>query len=184
MPRKPALAPSVVTPPELQDLSEQIAEFIEYWGFKRVHGRLWTHLFLSDHPMDAAEFIQRLGISKALVSMTISDLLEYEVILPAGKSERGTELFIANPDTTSVILNVLRRREKRMLSRIDAAYRLFKTIPARDKKSLSLITERVEALGTLIQSGQDSIEGIITLSGLELATWRELSTLLRPQDTD
>ncbi len=174
--------PKSIPHPELQDLAEQVGEFIEYWGFKRVHGRLWTHLYLSDHPMDAAEFIQRLGISKALVSMTLSDLLEYEVIQPAGKSERGTELFTANPDTTQVILNVLRHREKRMLSRIEAAYRLFKNLPARDKKSLDISNDRQESLGILIESAQSAIDGIVSLTGVELQAWRALSQALTQKD--
>lgn len=174
--------PKTNSTPELQDLAEQVGEFIEYWGFKRVHGRLWTHLYLSEHPMDAAEFIQRLGISKALVSMTLSDLLEYEVIQPAGKSERGTELFTANPDTTQVILNVLRHREKRMLSRIEGAYRLFKSLPARDKKALDISSERQESLGILIDSAQSAINGIVNLTGVELQAWRALSQALAQKD--
>lgn len=170
--------PKSQSQPELQDLAEQVGEFIEYWGFKRVHGRLWTHLYLSNHPMDAAEFIQRLGISKALVSMTLSDLLEYEVIRPAGKSPRGTDLFIANPDTTQVILNVLRHREKRMLSRIEAAYRLFKNLPARDKKALDISSDRQESLCALIEGAQRAIDGILNLTGVELSAWRELSLAL------
>jgi DNA-binding transcriptional regulator GbsR (MarR family) len=158
--------------PELQDLAEQVGEFIEYWGFKRVHGRLWTHLYLSAHPMDAAEFMQRLGISKALVSMTLSDLLEYEVILRADKSSRGTELFVANPDTTAVILNVLRGREKRMLGRIQAAYRSLKNLPSRDLKTLDIDEARAQSMGELIQGAEDAVEGIIALTGVDLASWR------------
>lgn len=158
--------------PELNDLAEQVGEFIAYWGFKKVHGRLWTHLFLSEHPMDAAQFIERLGISKALVSMTLSDLLKHQVILPAGKSARGTDLFVANPDTSGVIMNVLRTREKRMLSRIEAAFRLFKGLPSRDKKALSLSESRQEELGTLIQGAQEAIEGFITLTSIDLKNWK------------
>ena len=158
--------------PELQDLAEQVGEFIEYWGFKRVHGRLWTHLYLSAHPMDAAAFMERLGISKALVSMTLSDLLEYEVILRAGKSPRGTELFVANPDTTTVILNVLRSREKRMLGRIEAAFRSLKSLPARDLASMELDEGRTRSMGDLIQGAEDAIEGIIALTGVNLSNWR------------
>lgn len=106
-------------PPEMEDVASQIGEFIEYWGFKNVHGRIWTHLFLAETPLDASDIVERLCISKALVSMSISDLLEYEVIQFAGKSERSTVLYKANPNVTSVIVNVLRKRERRMLSRID-----------------------------------------------------------------
>jgi DNA-binding transcriptional regulator GbsR (MarR family) len=173
MPKSPAADPKNLPDlPELNDLAEQVGEFIAYWGFKKVHGRLWTHLFLSEHPLDAAEFIERLGISKALVSMTLSDLLQDQVILPAGKSPRGTDLFVANPDTSGVITNVLRTREKRMLSRIEAAFRLFKGLPAKDKKVWALSDSRQEELGTLIQGAQDAIEGFISLTSIDLKNWK------------
>ncbi|MGA3762246.1 ArsR family transcriptional regulator, partial [Bacillus velezensis] len=84
--------------PELEDFAEQIGQFIEYWGFKRVHGRLWVHLMLSEAPLDASQLIRRLRVSKALVSMSLGDLLEYDVIEEAGKSARGTQLYRARED--------------------------------------------------------------------------------------
>jgi len=169
------MSKSTKVAPELQDLADQVGEFIEYWGFKRVHGKVWLHFFLSESPLDAAEIIGRLGISKALVSMTLNELLEYEVILPAGKSTRGTELFVANTETVAVILNVLRKREKRMLSRVEAAHRLLKQLPARERKSLELSEDRQEHLTQLIQNAQAAIEGILGLTQVDLKLWRDLA---------
>jgi DNA-binding transcriptional regulator GbsR (MarR family) len=160
----------------LDELAHQVGEFIAYWGFKRVHGRLWTHLYLSAHPMDAAQFIQRLGISKALVSMTLADLLKHGVIRPAGKSPRGTDLFEANPDTTQVILNVLRSREKPMLEKIQSAYQGLSQVP-------ELSPDRQKSLGILIQSAQDALESILKLSTVELQAWRKLSAALLRRDS-
>jgi len=156
----------------LNTLAEQVGEFIEYWGFKRVHGRLWTHLFLSPEPLDAAQFIERLGISKALVSMTLSDLLEFQVILPAGKSERGTELYLANPETTQVILNVLRNREQKMLERIDQAFSNFKHAASRPGSDLSVSSQNLQSMEELIESGKHAMQGLINLTSLDLKEWR------------
>ena len=94
---------SIHYPSELDALAEQVGEFIQYWGFKKVHGRIWTHLWLSDHPLDAGDLGKRLQISKALVSMSIADLLEYDVIQEVGRGEQGTTLYRSNPDQTQVI---------------------------------------------------------------------------------
>src|SRR4051812_25087650 len=112
--------------PELEDLAEQIGEFIEYWGYKKVHGRIWTHLILSETPLDATALIRRLGISKALASMSLADLISPGVIYEAGRGKRGTILYAPNLNLTQVILNVLRQRERRMLARIAASFALLK----------------------------------------------------------
>jgi two-component system phosphate regulon sensor histidine kinase PhoR len=43
----------------LHSLSEQIGDFIQYWGFKKIHGMIWTHLYLSSTPLSAHELIQK-----------------------------------------------------------------------------------------------------------------------------
>ena len=89
--------------PELEDLAHQIGEFMEYWGFKKVHGQIWCHLFLSSTPLDASELMSRLGISKALVSISLKELLKYEVIRESGKSDRGTRCYQATEDVMTPI---------------------------------------------------------------------------------
>src|SRR5690606_9879511 len=95
-------------PPEFEDLASQIGEFIEYWGFKKIHGQIWTHIFLSQNPIDATTLVKRLHVSKALVSLAIKDLMKYEVIQVVGQGTRRKVLFQSNPDLTRVICSVLR----------------------------------------------------------------------------
>lgn len=148
--------------PELDDFAEQIGQFIEYWGFKRVHGRLWTHLMMSEEPLDASQLIRRLRVSKALVSMSLSDLLEHEVVEEAGKSARGTQLYRARQDVLDVILNVLRGRERRMLARIWASYTLLKSLPAEEFRAHGIDREQVKLVGGLIEGATKALESFLT----------------------
>jgi DNA-binding transcriptional regulator GbsR (MarR family) len=159
-PRNEKWVPSMTTktraaPAELKRLADQIGEFIQYWGFKKVHGRIWTHIFLANKPIDAAEIMRRLGVSKALVSMSLSDLMRYDVIEEAGRSERGTLVYKANPDVMNVILNVVRQREKLMFSRIRAAQKNLTALP---QKTGSIDSEKLRTLGTFINMGHDALE--------------------------
>jgi DNA-binding transcriptional regulator GbsR (MarR family) len=158
--------------PELEDLADQIGEFIAYWGFKRVHGRIWTHIFLSASPLDASDIIERLGISKALVSISLKDLLDYEVIRDAGRSERGTVLYEANENVTDVITNVLRRREKRMMSRIQTAQRLLKELPAAEKRSAGLNDAKLADLAKMIDFANDSLDHVLALDAVDLTAMK------------
>jgi DNA-binding transcriptional regulator GbsR (MarR family) len=162
-------------PPELEDIATQVGEFIEYWGFKNVHGRIWTHLFLSDEPLDAGELIERLGISKALVSMSISDLLDHEVIQVAGKGPRSTVTYRANPDITTVISNILRKRERRMLGRISSAARLLKDLPEGDRGSVKLSCARLQMLNKMVHSAEGTLDAILQLSNVSFEDWSEFN---------
>lgn len=154
-------------PPEVNDLVNQIGDFIEYWGFKNVQGRIWAHLFLSDEALDAADLMKRLDISKALVSISIREMLEYEVIEEAGKSERGTTLYRANDDQERVILNVLRRRERMMLSRIASSHKLCRSIPQSEKEKLAITEARLAKLGQLIERGELALDLILSTGEMD-----------------
>ena len=163
--------------PELQELSEQIGEFIHYWGFKRVHGRIWTQLFLSDRPLDSADLVRHMKISKALVSISVRELLEYEVIIESGKSERGTNLYTVNPDILQVILNVLRGREKRLLSRVEGAREALERVPYEDKVANDISPERLVKLKQLVGDASAALEGLIALRSVDFGEFKSAFTL-------
>ena len=160
-------------PPELESLSEQIGEFIQYWGFKRIHGRIWTHLFLSEEPLDATELRVRLKVSKALISMSIGDLLEYEVVEEMGKSERGTLLYRANPNVTDVVLNVLRRRERKMIAQIEAAFKLLRDLRKEDKLALKIDSRQVKTMGEMIEGAEATLDALISMDSVSFEMLRQ-----------
>lgn len=159
--------------PELEDLAEQIGEFIHYWGFKRVHGRIWTHLYLANRPLDAADLVQQMKISKALVSISIRELLEYEVIEEVGKSPRGTHLYRNNPDILKVILSVLRKREKRIIARVQAAQLSLERTPELVRADAGLSAESVHRLGELINNASIGLESFIAFKSVDFGDWRK-----------
>lgn len=148
-------------PPEIEDLAQEIGQFMEYWGFKKVHGQIWCHLFLSTNGLDASDLMARLGVSKALVSISLKELQEFQVIEEAGKSERGTRVYCAKPDIVTPIVETIRRRERRMLSRMQAAHSLLEGLPETEKDEVDLNWERVRYLGQLIELASQGLENVI-----------------------
>lgn len=151
-------------PHELIDLSNRVGGFIHYWGFKEVHGKIWLMLYVSEVPLDAAEIMNRLNISKALVSLSVSDLLKYEVIQEAGKSENSTQLYRANPDLMDVILKVLRSREKRMLSETQYAIEQVKKLSVQEKADWKIKDQRLTELSDFVDQGQQALQTLLSLS--------------------
>ncbi len=169
-----------VVPPELEDVANQIGVFIEYWGFKNVLGRIWAHLFLASKPLDAGQIMDRLKISKALTSMSLSELLQFEVIQVAGKGERGSVLYKANTDLIAVISNVLRSRERRMLCRTSAAAKNLKALPADKRKTVELDPSRVNCLINMIEQAENCLDGFLAMSKVDFSSLSDFSQLLTP----
>jgi len=149
-------------PPELEDLAEQIGSFIEYWGFKKVHGQIWTHIFLAAEPIDSTTLVKRLNVSKALVSLAIKDLLKYDVIHVVGQGSRRKILFQSNPDLIKVITQVLRMRERKMLSQIMSSYKNLKKMKLDDKGAVELSVDKTCELGNMIEAAELSLDALIS----------------------
>jgi DNA-binding transcriptional regulator GbsR (MarR family) len=157
--------------PELEELAEQVGEFIRYWGFKKVHGKIWLHLFLSPEPLDAADLRARLKISKALVSMSLQDLIHYRVILPMGKGSRETLVYQSNPEIMESILNVLRSRERKLLARIQAS---FKTVKKSSEKEID--AEKAKILGQMLDSAESLLDGFLEFQQVDLGAWSNFAS--------
>ncbi len=168
------MAKKVNLGPEVEKLTVQIGDFMHYWGFKRIHGQIWAHIFLSQDPLDAQSLIDRIGVSKALISISIKDLLEYDVIKEIGKSEKGTYLYEPNPNVVEVILNVLRKRERKMLSDIEMSCKSVRDLSQDDKKKMNLNHKRVRTMGRMIKEAQNTLTGMIALGELSLSSWKDI----------
>ena len=148
---------------QLNVLAAQIGNFIEDWGFKNIHGMIWTHLYLSPVPLSAQELITRIKVSKALISLSIRDLAYYQLITQTEESmNRKNKFYTANPDVFNAIRSVLETREIKMLGQIQQEFQLLKnfpgTLPTVDHSKLlllgNMITGANEALAQLIQLSQ------------------------------
>lgn len=164
--------------PEIQELADEVGAFMEFWGFKKVHGQIWVHLALSDYPLHATDLRQRLGVSKALISMTLADLLEYRVVYEAGKGERGRIVYLPNENILEAILTVVRRREFRLIHRIQSTYRLVSRLSREEKTASGLNLERVKFLGEFIQSGMQAMEQFLKMASFSLDKSLEIPAFL------
>lgn len=143
-----------VLPAELFKLEKIVGQFMEYWGFKNVHGRIWTHLFTSQVPLDSIELMARLGVSKGLMSIAIRDLLEYEVIKSDHTGRHGTTFYLANPDLLGVITNVLRKRESTMLTEAFETVESIQNLKAAELERAGISAEKMKQIANLTESAQ------------------------------
>ncbi|MFT7578766.1 MAG: hypothetical protein ACI9MR_000424 [Myxococcota bacterium] len=112
------VAPDPLTLRVLQ-VCDAVGEFIAYWGFKHVHGRVWALLALSRQPRSQADVSRLLGISRALVSTAMHDLRGYGLVVPTSTARNAP--WKAVIDVWPTIADVLRQREWIMLERARGA---------------------------------------------------------------
>jgi len=149
--------------PELEKLTDQMSELVHNWGFKRIHGKIWSLLYLSERPLDAADLITQLKISKALVSISVRELLDAGAVTEVGRSQRGTHLFRANTDITSIAMEVLRKREKMMLEATAAALNDLAGIQTETMKQFAISPKNLENLQIEIRNASTLLESLIVV---------------------
>ena len=94
---------------KVRHVCEAVGDFIAYWGFKAIHGRIWTLLALRREPMSQVEVADFLQVSRSLVSGAMSELVEHGLVRPL--SEHRNAPYEAVVDIWPTISDVLRDRE-------------------------------------------------------------------------
>jgi DNA-binding transcriptional regulator GbsR (MarR family) len=174
-PKRPSI------PLALNALAEQVGNFIEYWGFKKIHGVIWTHLYLSPVPISAQELISRLKVSKALISLSMKDLLHYRLILQTEDSQgKKNKFYVANPDVFSVIRGVLETREKQMLSRIMNEFKNMEEAYEQSSNRNAIDKERMAILGKMVNGANSALQNFIMLTQVDVSFFRGFWDRFKP----
>ena len=105
------------TPKTLQGWERKVifavGAVISFWGFKENHGRIWALLYLRNSPHSSIDIQQVLGLSKGSVSMLLSDLESWNIILLHKKKK--PKQYRANDKLLEMIIYVFQQREKGLL---------------------------------------------------------------------
>ncbi len=98
---------------DVVEVCDAVGAFIEYWGFKAVHGRVWTFLALHSDPVPQTRICDAMGLSRASVSIAMRELGEYGLVRRVGDHRLAP--YEAVIDAWPIITNILSLREKVLL---------------------------------------------------------------------
>lgn len=163
-------------PAEVLAMAERVGEFIEYWGFKHVEGKIWGIIFLSREPRDMSYLVEQLGLSKALVSMAVARLLEYNVIKPVHPDRQRYQAYEANPNVMEVIFNVLRSRERVMLSRIQSTAKELSELSDNKLKDTGFSSKRVAFLSRMVKFATLVLDSTVALKAWDLSLLKKIAS--------
>lgn len=94
---------------------DAIGSFIEGWGFRAIHGRVWALLALRRAPMAQTDIADMLGVSRSLIHLAISELTQYGLV--RATSDARNAPYEASLDVWPTITDVIRQREWMLIER-------------------------------------------------------------------
>ncbi|HEY6461874.1 MAG TPA: hypothetical protein VIY73_17030 [Polyangiaceae bacterium] len=157
-------------------VSDVIGRLIEFWGFKRNMGRVWTVLYLSPDPLSADDLCHALKLSTGAVSMTLSELARWGVVRKVWIQGERKDFYAAEVQLWRMISRVFNEREKsEVISAIDAFEealrqldRLRKTAPdAATRSRAELQHERISQLLELARLGKRLIDALVSTAKVD-----------------
>src|SRR5579864_1775208 len=93
-------------------VSDVVGRLIEFWGFKRNMGRVWTVLYLSPDPLSAEDLRHTLKLSSGAVSMTLSELARWGVVRRVWIQGERRDFYTSEVQLWRMISRVFNEREK------------------------------------------------------------------------
>ena len=173
------------TPPPRWELLvlESVGRVIEYWGFKRNHGRVWALLYLADRPFDAASLGRRLGLSKGAVSMVLRELETWAVVRRVPIQTRSGVGYTAERDLWRMVTTVLRQREARLVEEVSSdlrdAEQLVGVDPNLDEAQRRAIAANIRRLRRFAEVSRAALEAFIRSYRLDLGPLASVLTSVK-----
>jgi len=134
---------------KINELINNIGSFIEYWGFRKIHGKVWAQVYLSQRPLSTPEIVEELGVSKALISGALNDLLEHKLVERVGQVKFGGITYIACPNPAEVVRDVIKNRELVLFTKIQNDLLSIDQLSSKESKELNINSESIKNLKML-----------------------------------
>ena len=157
-------------------MSDVIGRLIEFWGFKRNMGRVWTVLYLSPEPQSAEDLRAALKLSSGAVSMTLTELSRWGVVRKVWIQGERKDFYAAEVQLWRMISRVFNEREKsEVIAAIDAFEQALLDLDRRRKAEKDpqararweLQYDRISQLLKLAKLGKGLIDALVSTAKID-----------------
>jgi HTH-type transcriptional regulator, glycine betaine synthesis regulator len=156
-------------------VSDVMGRLIEFWGFKRNTGRIWTVLYLSPVSLTAQDLRHLLGLSSGSVSMMLAELARWGVVRKVSVQGDRRDHFAAEVHLWKMISRVLSEREKAQITAVveacEDALRFLETkrrsLDPNDRQRAELQVDRIRTLHNLVRTAKKLLEGLLLTAKLD-----------------
>jgi DNA-binding transcriptional regulator GbsR (MarR family) len=155
---------------------EGLGHLADYFGFNKVMGQLYGALLLNPKPLSLDDLVERLGKSKASVSMNMRTLEHMGIVREVWIRDSRKKYYEAESDLWKIVTNVLGSRE---LRDIDRALTVLETNIARLREKMPEMDVRNKNIATYYIDRCDQLSDLF-----RFARWLLTSILEYGRDFD
>jgi DNA-binding transcriptional regulator GbsR (MarR family) len=153
-----------VSQPELE-VADSVGRLMEFWGFKRPMGRIWTLLYLAPEPVGAAEIGEALRMSAGAVSMAMGELVKWGAVKKSWRPGERRDFYEAETSIGRLVQRVLRERELALVrgfgEALEAAQRALPADRGQKPGALAFKRERLTELRRLARLGEALLTALV-----------------------
>ena len=99
-----------------------MGRLMEFWGFRRHMGRLWTVLYLCPEPMTTAELSETLRLSSSAVSLSLGELVRWGAVRKTWRPGERKDFYHAESSVWKLLRRVYERRELNLIREASDAF--------------------------------------------------------------
>lgn len=165
-------------------VADAIGGLMEFWGFKRNMGRIWTLLYLEPIPLSAAQIGGRLSLSSGAVSMLLSELTHWGAVKKTWVPGERRDYYEPETSIWKMVSRVFRERELRKINSTIEIFestlqtlqgRIDNTADGEQRTRLQLVISRINGLLTLARTGERLLNAILSGQSVDASPIRLFS---------
>lgn len=168
------------------DVADAVGALMEFWGFRRHLGRVWTLLYLSPDAIGAAELSERLALSSSAVSLVLGELGDWNAVKKVRRPGERRDFYTAEASIWKLLTRVVRHRELSLVQ--DTAAALDRAAgdvrelrgqlgSAEEKTRARHVRKRLDKLRTLTKLGERLLGAFVSGRVLDLRPVRVAAEL-------
>ncbi len=166
--QNPSNSDPVWREPELR-AADAMGRLMEFWGFRRHMGRIWTILYLCPEPMTTAELAETLQLSSSAVSLSLGELVRWGAVRKTWRPGERKDFYHAESSVWKLLRRVYERRELNLIREAidafaDAQRDLDATrsdLPAAERRRVDFMRKRLSKLGALSRAGERLVQMLV-----------------------
>lgn len=147
------------------EVADSVGRLMEFWGFKRPMGRIWTLLYLAPEALGAAEIGEALRMSAGAVSMAMSELVKWGAVKKSWRPGERRDFYEAETSIGRLVQRVLRERELALVrgfgEALEGAQRALPNERGTKPTALTFKRERLAELRRLARLGETLLTALV-----------------------
>jgi DNA-binding transcriptional regulator GbsR (MarR family) len=142
--------------------ADAMGRLMEFWGFRRHMGRIWTVLYLSPDPMTTLALSEALRLSSSAVSLSLAELVRWGAVRKTWVPGERKDFFEAETNVWKLLRRVYERRELNLIRETieafaEAQQRLEEARPQltqKERRRVDHMRKRLSHLSALSRAGE------------------------------